>query len=129
MLLSPIRRLSGFRALCACFWIGGILAAGPGLAQTHQEGATPLEFQGVGPWIVEIPITDRSILAELGEWSDLWGVLPEKGVSILQVDREGLERLQRAGFGLRLDRERTERLRRQGVPIRGQEGGIPGFPC
>ncbi|MEO1367181.1 MAG: M14 family zinc carboxypeptidase, partial [Acidobacteriota bacterium] len=45
------------------------------------------------------------------------------------VDADGHEFLRTRGLIARFDEERTRELVRAGVPLEGQGGGIPGFPC
>ncbi len=87
------------------------------------------EVASPGHWVVQLPVVEPAAVAELADWADLWGVLPEKGVSIFQVDALGLERLRDEGHAVEVDLARSKELHRLGQLAKGQTGGIPGFPC
>ncbi len=103
----------------------------PALTPSPPPDAPP----GDGPWVVRAYYGDRRQVIDLAAWSEPWEVheLAEtssyRGYVVLDVDRAGYRRLLAAGFAVEIDRALTEALTRPQAPLRGQAGGIPGYPC
>ena len=99
-------------------------------AAVAQEIAGPVERYPDGPWMVRVYFPDPDVVQMIAQWHQPRMVDFETGTLLLDVDREGAERLIALGCYLELDEARTESLWRG---HRGWEkvagGGIPGFPC
>ena len=96
-------------------------------AAPHEDlvpAASAPEFQ-----VVRIEVSDRAEIEFLARWIDVWDVDPERGILEAAVDAEGFEVLRDFGFHYSIDEKRTEKYNRPFVRLKGQTGGIPGYPC
>jgi PKD repeat protein len=109
------------------FW-----SAGAPLAAEAPPADPP---PGEGPWVVRAYFTDRAMVDELAAWREPWEVhyddpsAPSSGYLVVDVDREGYERLLAIGFRLEVDERLTKQLTREPAILPGQTMGIPGYPC
>ncbi len=82
-----------------------------------------------GPWLVRVPVEGQATIDRLSADFDVWRVLREGKELEILVTETDYRALTAQGFVPRLDAEQTQGLARLGVPLPGQGGGIPGFPC
>jgi carboxypeptidase T len=101
----------------------GLVAAGPALA------ADPEPPSGTGPWIVRASFHERSQVDRLAAELEPWEVDHDQRYVVVDVDREGWQRLIELGFTPVVDAARTEYYTRPRTPLPGQTEAIPGFPC
>ncbi|MEM8996285.1 MAG: M14 family zinc carboxypeptidase, partial [Acidobacteriota bacterium] len=87
------------------------------------------EVSADGPWVVRVPAGTPREVGWLSEQIDVWGFDPDERELVASVDADNLEFLRARGLIARIDAERTRELVRAGLPLEGQGGGIPGFPC
>lgn len=114
-------RLTGLFLAVACILLMGgpaVLAAasGPPAAGDH--------------WVVRAAFTTRDQVNKLAAETEPWEVHYDQGWLIVDVDREGWQRLLDLGFTIEVDAVRTEEALHPRVRLEGQGvDSIPGFPC
>ena len=86
---------------------------------------------GPGPWVVRATYRERAQVDRLAAEIEPWEVHADADPRyvIVDVDREGWQRLLDLGFTPVVDEALTGRYTRPRVPLPGQVEGIPGFPC
>lgn len=103
-----------------------------GSLEAESVAEVPVAWRAVsesGPWVVRFDLQSPSTLAELQQRIDIWSVDFARGQWVALVSEDEFLQLRAAGLRLELDREQTEIVGRLGIPLPGQGGGIPGFPC
>ena len=109
-----------------------VLWASPSMGQPAVDSAIPAAWSEVseaGPWVVRIDFERPEALEDLSRRFDVWKVIHGQNAVEAAVTRDEVEELLAEGFRLELDSGQTETVGRLGIPLPGQGGGIPGFPC
>lgn len=123
----PCKYLSAL--LLPCVLVGAAIAQS---VPTEPGSAMPADWLAVsasGPWVVEVQFPDRAAARALEQQLDVWYVDPREPTLEALISADDHRHLVGQGFTVRLDEPKTRALARLGVPIAGQGGGIPGFPC
>ncbi len=109
-----------------------LILTGAAAGQVADETKPPqawLAISETGPWVARIDFDTREIADALYQRIDVWRILHPQGYLEAQISAEEYRQLKAEGFELTIDEERTRTLGRLGIPLVGQGGGIPGFPC
>ena len=126
----PVLRGPVFR-ITVCFWLS-LTAMGIDADPAAGEAQPPDAWRAVsetGPWVARIDFDARETADALDRRLDVWMIYHDQGVLEALVTADEVRRLVDDGFTLALDEEQTRTLGRLGIPLKGQTGGIPGFPC
>jgi hypothetical protein len=80
--------------------------------------------------VVRISFADRTELAELANFIDIWEVNHAEGYLVTWASPAGQAALTSRGYTVKVDAEHTARfLASLPVPVAGQTEGIPGYTC
>ena len=119
------------RKIALCLLLS-LALTGSAAGQTPGETKVPeawLDLSETGPWVVHIEFDARATADALYQRIDVWRILHREGTLEALVSADEVRQLTAEGFVLTLDEEKTRTLGRLGIPLAGQGGGIPGFPC
>ena len=111
-----------------------LFASEPGSPESPASpgSSVPSSWQAVspsGPWLVRVPVNGQATIDRLSADFDVWRVL-QAGLELeILVNEAEYRALTAQGLTLQIDAEQTRSLARLGIPLPGQGGGIPGFPC
>lgn len=120
------------RSLSAMFVLVSCALTSVAWAQRTDEIAIPqpwLEASPSGPWVATLAFETRAQATALRQRIDVWKLLREQNRLEALVTADQYRQLTFEGFELALDEAQTRALARLGIPLAGQGGGIPGFPC
>jgi carboxypeptidase T len=79
--------------------------------------------------VVRAYFDDPAMVASVAAWTEPWEVRYEKGFLVVGVTAEQYMTLLDAGFRVEIDQALTAELNQPLIPLPGQGGGIPGYPC
>lgn len=102
--------------------VGAAVMARPAPAGTVMAG--DYEYQ-----VVRAYFDDPVMIKAVAEWKEPWEVNQEAGYLLIDVTPAEFQRLLDLGFRLEVDLALTEEINTPRVPLPGQGGGIPGYPC
>ena len=104
----------------------------PALDASHQVASCPTlfpqPFDGSGV-VARVFFSGDSDLHALARTLDVWEVNRDDGSLVALIRPDQLASLRAARYRIDVDVERTALLTEPRLPIAGQDGGIPGFPC
>ena len=125
-----IFKLAAVPALISAFFVLPVTTLGA--APLDSESQIPESWKSIsehGPWVVQIPFQDQKTVDELSSRMDVWRVLRSERTLEALISENEYRSLLNEGFAPSLDAEKTQVLLTLGIPLAGQAGGIPGFPC
>lgn len=79
--------------------------------------------------VVRVHSIDPAVIAEVARWTEPWELQAKEGYFVVDVNEDGMHRLEALGVRLEIDEEKTADLCAPHFRLPGQDRGIPGYAC
>ncbi|MEN8165023.1 MAG: hypothetical protein ABFS37_12905, partial [Acidobacteriota bacterium] len=79
--------------------------------------------------VVRVYTMDPAVIADIARWTEPWEIRAKEGYFIVDVNSDGLTRLENTGLPIEIDAKKTAEICAPHFRLPGQVSGIPGYPC
>ncbi len=119
-------KMTSTNAVLASFLCALVLGALPVTGQIAATDESTLDCPVV---VVRAYFDHPDMVSEVSRWTDPWEINRAEGYLVVDVDEQGLFRLEDAGFEVVVDDDLTALRCEPPRRLKGQKAGIVGLPC
>lgn len=120
--------VSVHRSLALLLFTGALLP-GPAVASQDPRAGLHESLGSCDRQVLRVQYGDREVLQWIASRTEPWEVDHERALAVLEADASFAGELRDRGLVFTVDASLSAEACAIHVPLKGQSGGIPGFPC